>query len=672
MRVKTTCPYCGVGCHLILHTVDGKVVAVSPGETGPGEGKICIKGWSAHEFIHSEDRLKKPLIKENNEFREATWEEALTLITQRLRETQEKHGSDSIGFFSSAKATNEDNYMLQKLARATFNTNNVDHCARLCHSSTVTGLVNAFGSGAMTNSQEDLEESDVIFITGTNTSEQHPLISRRMIRANRKGTKLIIADPREIKLAEYASVYMQQKPGTDVALLNALMTVIIEENLHDLNFIESRTEGFDLFKEAVTHYSPEEAEKTTGVPAEKIREAAQIIGRAERASIFFSMGITQHTTGVDNVMSCANLALLTGNIGKPGTGVNPLRGQNNVQGACDVGALPNYLPGYQNPEDPETRRKFKEIWKLEPPGTKGLTLTEMMNMAGEEIKALLIVGENPMISDPNLNHVKKQLKKLDFLAVSELFMSETAELADVVLPACSYAEKDGTFTATDRRVQRVRKAIEPLGDSKPDWWIFQEIARKTGQDWGLSDPEEILEELAKVSPIYGGLSFERLDEEDLRWPCRDLKDPGTIILHQGRFSRGLGKFHPVKYMPPAEQTDGDYPFILTTGRLLFHWHTGTMTRRSGTLIDQVNEVEMEIHPEDAEKLSIIDGEKVRVSSRRGAIELKAKITPRIKPGTVFIPFHYAEAAANKLTNNALDSVAKIPEFKACAVKIEKI
>lgn len=672
MRVITTCPYCGVGCQLVLHVQKDKVVAITPGKKGPGEGKLCIKGWSAHEFIHSSDRLKKPLIREDKGFKEATWSEALNLIAEKLIEIQDKYGVDSIGFFSSAKATNEDNYMMQKLARATFETNNIDHCARLCHSSTVTGLVNAFGSGAMTNSQEDIEEAEVIFITGTNTSEQHPLIARRMIRAAQHGTRLIIADPREIQLAEYASVYMQQKPGTDVALLNAMMNVTITENLHDLDFIKSRTEGFNLFRNAVKQYSPEEAGKITGVPTEKIIEASRLIGMAERASIFFSMGITQHTTGVDNVMSCANLALLTGNIGIPGTGVNPLRGQNNVQGACDMGALPNYFPGYQNTEDPEIRQKFKEAWGVDPPKTPGLTLTEMMNNAGKKIKALFIMGENPMMTDPDINHVEEQLRKLDFIVISELFMSETAKLADVVLPACSYAEKNGTYTATDRRVQRVRKAIQPLGESKPDWWIVQEIARRMGQEWNITGSEEIMFEIAQTTPLYGGVIYERLEDEDLRWPCKDLEDQGTLILHKREFSRGLGKFHPVKYKSPAELPDQDYPLTLTTGRQLFHWHSGTMTRRSETLTEQINEAEMEIHPQDAKRLFISDGEKVKVSSRRGEIELKTKITHRIKPGTVFIPFHYVEAAANKLTNNALDPVAKIPEFKVCAVKIEKI
>ncbi len=671
MIITTTCIYCGVGCQLDLHVRDGKVVSVTPGKTGPGEGKLCIKGWSAHEFIHHPDRLTKPLIREAGGFREATWDEALDLVASRLTEIRNTHGPDALGFFSSAKATNEENYMFQKLARAAVGTNNVDHCARLCHASTVTGLVAAFGSGAMTNSQEDVEQSDVIFVIGSNTSEQHPLIARRIIRAANAGAKLIVADPREIPLCEYATVYLQQRPGTDVALLNAMMNVIITEGLNDEKFIDERTEGFEALKETVLMYTPEKASEITGVPEEKIVEAARLYGGAASASIFFSMGITQHTTGVDNVKSCANLTMLTGNMGRPGTGVNPLRGQNNVQGACDMAALPDYLPGYQSPKNGDVREKFREAWGVEPPTEAGLTLTEMVNQCGERVKAIFVVGENPMLSDPDLNHAEEQLRSLDFLAVSELFMSETAELADVVLPACSFAEKDGTYTATDRRVQRVRKALEPLGDSKPDWWIIQELSRRMGYDMSYGSPSEIMDEVALVAPIYGGVSFSRLESEDLRWPCRDADHPGTKILHQGRFSRGRGVFHAVEYRPPAEEPDEDYPYTLTTGRLLFHWHTGTMTRRSETLTDQVNEAYMEINPVDAEALGIEEEDMVRVSSRRGYIELKADVTPRIRVGTVFISFHYAEAAANRLTNNALDPDAKIPEYKVCAVAIEK-
>ncbi len=672
MKVSTTCIYCGVGCILDLKVRDGKVVRVLPNEGGPGAGKLCIKGWSAHEFIHHPDRLTKPLIKDGDGFREAEWDEALKLVADNLRQAKEVHGADSVAFLSSAKATNEENYLMQKLARAAIGTNNVDHCARLCHASTVTGLVSSFGSGAMTNSQEDLEESDVIFIIGSNTSEQHPLLARRMIRAIKRGAKLIVADPRAIKLVDYATIYLQHRPGTDVPLLNAMMNVIIEEGLQDEEFIATRTEGFESLKETVAAYTPESVEDVTGVPAEDIREAARLYGGAENASLFFSMGITQHTTGVDNVVSTANLAMLTGNVGRDGTGVNPLRGQNNVQGACDMGALPDYLPGYGKVTDEATRKRYEESWSVELPPEVGLTVVEMMNACGGGVRAMFVMGENPLISDPDLNHVREQLGKLDFLVVSELFLSETAEMADVVLPIASFAEKDGTFTATDRRVQRVNKAIEPLGDSRPDWQVLSQIADLLGYPMEYDSPGEIMDEIACLAPIYGGISHRRLEEEDLRWPCTAPDHPGTRILHQGKFSRGLGRFQSVEYRPPAEEPDKSYPYILTTGRLLFHWHTGTMTRRSGTLTDQVNEAFVEISVKDAADIGVDDGDIVRVKSRRGEITLKVDVTDRIKDGVVFIPFHFSEAAANVLTNPALDPLAKIPEFKVCAVQVERV
>jgi len=671
VKVPTICIYCGVGCILELVVRDGRVVGVLPGRDGAGEGRLCIKGWSAHEFIHHPDRLTRPLIKEGGGFREATWDEALDLVAEKLLEARDEYGPDSIGVLSSAKTTNEDNYLLQKLTRAAIGTNNVDHCARLCHASTVTGLVSSFGSGAMTNSQEDVSEADVIFVIGSNTTEQHPLLARRIIGAVKKGARLIVADPRAIGLTEYASIYLPHRPGSDVALLNAMMNVILVEGLHDEEFIEARTEGFRAFKETVTRYTPEEVEEITGVPAGDIGEAAVLYGSAERAAIFFSMGITQHTTGVENVVSTANLAMLTGNVGRPGTGVNPLRGQNNVQGACDVGCLPDYVPGYGMVGDKGILERLSEAWGADLSAVAGLTLVEMMNAIGENIHAMYIMGENPVLSDPDSNHVRKQLGKLDFLAVSELFMSETAKLADVVLPAASFAEKDGTFTATDRRVQRVRKAIEPIGESRPDWVIVSELAGRLGYRMSYDSPAHVMDEIAKVTPLYGGMSYPRLEEGELRWPCPDEAHPGTRILHTEGFSRGLGKFQPIEYRAPAEEPDEDYPLILTTGRLLFHWHTGTMTRRSETLTNQINQALIELNPRDASELSVTTGDPVRVTSRRGEIVLNALVTDRIKEGVVFIPFHFAEAAANVLTNSALDPLAKIPELKVCAVRAEK-
>jgi formate dehydrogenase alpha subunit len=672
VKVTTVCPYCGVGCLLYLCVRGGRVVGVLPHLRGPGEGRLCIKGWSAHEFIHHPDRLTKPLIRSSSGWREATWDEALGLVASKISEAKERFGPGSVAFLASAKATNEENYLMQKLARVAVGTNNIDHCARLCHSSTVTGLNRAFGSGAMTNSQEDLEEAKAFLVIGSNTSEQHPLLARRVIKAVKGGAKLIVADPRNIPLTEYSVLHLPHRPGTDIALLNAMMNVIIAEGLHDEAFIKARTEGYEALREHVKRYTPEFAEGITGVPAAKIREAAIIFGSAEKAAILFSMGITQHITGVNNVLSTANLAMLTGNIGSPGTGVNPLRGQNNVQGACDVGALPDLLPGYQRAADPEIRKRFGEAWGKEMPAEPGLTLTEKINGAGEKVKFMFVMGENPLMSDPDTNHVREQLAKLDFLVVSELFMSETAEVADIVLPATSYAEKDGTYTSTDRRVQRLHKAIEPIGDAKPDWWILSQLSTRLGYAMEYSHPSEVMDEIAKVTPIYRGISYGRLEPDGLRWPVPSPDHPGTTILHVEKFTRGLGRFHVVEHRPPAEEPDAEYPLILTTGRVLFHWHTGTMTRRSPTLIDQINEAFVEINETDADRIGVRDNDMVRVSSRRGEITLRARVINGIREGVVFIPFHFVESPANVLTNNAVDAESKIPEFKACAVRVTRV
>ena len=538
------------------------------------------------------------------------------------------------------------------------------------------GLAAAFGSGAMTNSLDEIENAGVIFIIGSNTTEQHPLVGRRILRAVReKGAQLIVADPRAIDITGFASIHLQLKPGTNIALLNGMIGVILSENLHDEEFILQRTEGFDALKETVSRYPLEKVEAITGVPAGDIRKAALLYAGAERASIIYCMGVTQHASGTNGVMAVANLAMVTGNVGKEGTGVNPLRGQNNVQGACDMGALPNVFSGYQPVASPEARRKMESAWKVEGLSEQpGLTLTEMMEAAHHRtIKSLYIMGENPMVSDPDLRHVKESLEALEFLVVQDMFLTETAQLADVVLPASSFAEKDGTFTSTDRTVQRVRKAIEPIAGCREDWKIIGEIGRLMGCE-GLtySSPEEIMKEIAAVTPSYGGISYERLEGGGIPWPCPTPTHPGTPFLHKDQFSRGKGKFAPVEYIPPAEQPDDEYPLTLTTGRVLFHYHTGSMTRRSPTLNAQLNEGYIELNFDDATALGVIGGETVRVTSRRGAISIKARITHIIPAGTVFIPFHFAEAAANVLTSgSSLDPVAKIPELKVCAVRIEK-
>jgi len=674
-KVLTTCEFCGCGCNFYLGVEDNKVVAVYPCASHPvNQGRLCIKGWQGHDYIHSPERLTTPLIKQGDTFREASWEEAYRLIADRLRGIKEKYGSDSIAVFSSAKCTNEENYLLQKFARAVIGTNNVDHCARLCHASTIVGLMATFGSGAMTNSINEIGNAEVIFVIGSNTTEQHPLIASQIIKAVKGGSKLIVADPRKIQLARFASIHLSHKVGTDVALINGMLNVIISEGLLDKDFIENRTEDFDKLKEEVAKFTPQKSSQITGVPAEQIVEAARVFAKSRKSTIIYAMGITQHTTGVDNVMSCANLAMVTGNIGRESTGVDPLRGQNNVQGACDMGALPNVFPGYQAVTNDELRQNFERGWGVKLPSQPGLTTIEAVDKGLEgELKALYIMGENIMLSDPDVNHVEQALNSLDFLVVQDIFLTETARLADVVLPGVSFAEKDGTFTSTERRVQRVRRAIDPIGMSKPDCKVITELSSYLGYEMDYASPGEIMDEIARLTPIYGGISYSRLEDKGLQWPCPSPDHPGTSYLHKGQFSRagGRGKFYAIPYRPPAELPDSNYPFALTTGRVGFHWHTGTMTRKDWVLDREYPRGYVEVNAQDATKLGIRNGMMVKVASRRGEISLQAKVVDTIQAGLLFIPFHFAEAAANKLTGANLDPVAKIPEYKVCAVKLER-
>jgi formate dehydrogenase alpha subunit len=534
----------------------------------------------------------------------------------------------------------------------------------------------------MTNSVPEFEDTKCFLIIGSNTTEAHPLVATRVMRAQRKGAKVIVVDPRDIQIAKLADIHLQHRPGTDVACLNGIMHVIVKENLYDREFVNERTEGFEELKGTVADYTPDRVEEITGIPAADLVEAAQIYAKAESAAILYAMGITQHTTGVDNVLSCANLAMLTGNVGKPGTGVNPLRGQNNVQGACDLGGLPNVYSGYQAVTVESVQAKFKEAWGHASPTRVGLTVTQMVDAAHHgDLKALYVLAENPMISDPDLNHVRTALEHCEFLVVQDIFPTETAQLADVVLPGTTFAERDGTFTGTDRRIQRIRQAIAPLGNSRPDWAILADLAqRMNGANsgapfggWEYNSPAAIMDEIAALTPIYGGANYERLEKEGyLQWPVPTTDHPGTPYLHKGKFSRGLGHFSAVEFKEPAEAPDEEYPLTLTTGRIMFHFHTGSMTRRSEKLDREVPEGYVEVSPEDADRLGLGKSERVRVVSRRGEIETKAWITRRVPPGIVFIPFHFAEAAANVLTNPALDPVAKIPEYKVAAVRIEKV
>lgn len=535
-------------------------------------------------------------------------------------------------------------------------------------------LATAFGSGAMTNSISELEDSEVIFVIGSNTTEQHPLIGMRIIDAVKKhGAKLIVADPRKIPLAEYAAIYAPIRPGSNLAFINGILNVIVNENLINKDFIDNLTEGFEGFKASIEKYTPEYVAPITGVSEDTIREIARTYAKGKTASIVYAMGITQHSTGTKNVGALANLALLTGQIGREATGVNPLRGQNNVQGACDMGALPNTLPGYQSLKDEKIIEKFSRFWGEGYAGEAGLTLGEMMDGAIDgSIKALFIMAENPMLSDPNLKHVEESLESLELLIVQDIFMSETAKLAHVVLPGASFIEKDGTFTNTERRVQRVRCAIEPVGNSKADWEILYDLMKVLGYSGNYSSPAEIMEEIRALVPSYGGITYDRLNKEGLQWPCPDLNHLGTKYLHKGKFSRGLGRFTVNEYEPSREQTSEEYPYILTTGRVQHHYHTGTMTRRAWALDREFPRGYMEINPIDAEKLGLRQRSKIRVSSSIGSITTEVFITNKITPGVVFVPFHFREEAVNRLIGRNMDPVVQIPEYKVCAVKIEGV
>ncbi len=674
-KIPSVCPYCGCGCGLYLHMHKGKLIGVSPSRNHPvNRGSLCVKGWNCHEFVQHPARLTHPLIRKKGVLKRTSWSEALDAVAHNLSRIQKSSGPDAIGVLSSAKCTNEENYLMMKFARAVIGTNNIDHCARLCHSSTVGGLASAFGSGAMTNSISEIADAKVLFVIGSNTTEQHPMIAMHMLDAVNRGALLIVADPRRNMIAELAHIHLKHKSGTDVALLNSIMNVILNEGLVDVPFIRRRTENFDAFEKIITQYPPATGESITGVPAEDIRRAARIYAHENRSMLFFAMGITQHITGVDNVRACANLTMLTAHVGHAISGLNPLRGQNNVQGSCDMGALPEVYTGYQRVDDRNTRTFFSDAWGTDLPGKPGLTLMEMLNASLQnKINAMYIMGENPVLSDPDVNHTVLALKKLKFLAVQDIFMTETAQYADVVLPAVSFAEKEGTFTNTERRVQKIRKAVNPPGEAIPDWKIICELSKRMHYPMDYIAPHEIMEEIALLTPSYRGILHHRLDEGfGIQWPCPDVLHPGTPFLHRKKFARGLGSFIPVHYIPPDEQPDERFPLLLTTGRSYFQYHTGTMTRKTTTLEREQPECLVEISEKDAQLLHIRSRDMITVSSRRGSIEAIALVTDKTVQGTIFIPFHYYEASANKLTNPALDPYAKIPEYKVCAARVEKI
>ncbi len=671
-RVKTICPYCGVGCGIYLGVRGKEVVSVDGDRSNPVNlGRLCVKGRFGHQWINHPDRLKTPLIRKNGRLVETSWDEALDQVARRLS----RYSGDQFAAFSSAKCTNEENYLIQKFTRAVMGSNHIDHCARLCHAPSVAGLARSLGSGAMTNPVEHISEASCILAIGTNTTESHPVIALRIKEAKRKGATVIVANPRKIDLCRHADIWLQHKPGSDVALLMAICRVILDEGLHDTSFIEKRCTGFDAFRESLEAFGPEEAERITGVPPGIIYKAAVCLATRSPASILYAMGITQHSHGTDNVLAISNLALLTGNVGKDFSGVNPLRGQNNVQGACDMGALPNTLPGYQKLSDESIREKFEAAWSCRLEGVPGLTLTEIIGAVKEKrIRALYLVGENSLLSEPDANHVRKALGELDFFVAQDIFLSETAALADVVLPAAGFAEKDGTFTNTERRVQRVRKAIEPPGSAMPDWWITSRIASRMGSGaFQYNSPEEVMKEIAMLTPSYSGVSYERIETAGLQWPVSDNKHPGTPVLHTGSFATpdGRARFFSLGYKPASELPDKDYPLILTTGRSLYHYHTGTLTRRvDGLNILKEREL-VEMHPEDAKAYGLKDGDSVNIRSRRGSVYATLKVSGRSPRGVVSMSFHFAESPTNVLTSPVLDPVAKIPELKFCSVSVTR-
>ncbi|HEY3426092.1 MAG TPA: formate dehydrogenase subunit alpha, partial [Negativicutes bacterium] len=664
-KVKTTCPFCGVGCNYDLNVKDGKLIGVTSNLTSVVNGRLtCVKGRFGTDYVHSPKRLTTPLIKKNGEFVEASWDEALDLIANKFTEIKNTHGSDALAAVSSARCVNEENYLLQKFMRAVIGTNNIDHCARICHAPTVAGLAASFGSGAMTNSINELPQCKVIFLIGGNPTEAHPVIGAKMRQALRNGAKLIVADPRRIELAEKADVWMQLKPGTDIALINGLMRIILKAGWHDQKFIDSCTTDFAKMADVVEKYTPEYVENITGVPKHLLMEAAKIYATAERASIFYTLGITEHICGTDNVMSLANLAMLTGNVGKLNAGVNPMRGQNNVQGSCDMGALPNVYSGYQPVTNIGAREKFEKAWGVKLSDKVGLMIPDMFDasIAGK-LKAMYVMGEDPILTDGDAHHVRKGFEHLEFLVVQNIFMTETGKLADVILPAASFAEKDGTFTNCERRVQRVRQAIEPIGNSRPDWQIIKELSNKMGYTMSYSHPSEIMDEMASLSPMFAGLSFERIEENGLQWPVPTKEHPGSQYLHvDGKFASGLGVFKAIEHQAPAEEPDAEYPFLLTTGRILYHYNI-TTAGYSKQLTEYRPEERAMLHPDDAKRLNIKDQDTITVKSRRGAVQAKAWVTKDVLPGGIWMSFHYPESPTNEITSGCGDKVTKTYEYK---------
>jgi len=680
-EVPSVCPYCGVGCGVSLQIdTEGRLAGVQDDPANPSsQGMLCVKGRFGTSFVHHPDRLTQPLIRRDGKLTPATWDEALDLVAAKLVEHR-----GSFAALASAKGTNEDAYVYQKFVRLLMGTNNIDHCARLCHAPSVKALLLQIGSGATSNSYEDYEQAGCLMVVGSDTSSNHPVIASRLRRAiDTRGTKLIVVNPTRVDLCDYADMWLRPNPGTDVALFNSIARAVLDERLEDPTFIAARTEGFDEWRASLKDYAPEAVEATTGVPADLVRRAARTYARPPwgGSCLLWGMGITQHTCGTDNAHALVNLALATGQVGRPGSGISPLRGQNNVQGCGDSGCLPDTLPGMQGLR-PETVSKFEAAWGGDLPAAPGLTATEMIEEAAVgRLDCLYVIGENPLLSEPYLAHAEEAIERLKFLVVQEIFMSETAERADVVLPSTSFAEKEGTFTNSERRVQRVRQAVQPIGDTRPDWAIVCEVARRVGRLLGrptggfdFASPAAIFDEHASLTPAVAGISHARLDREGgIQWPCPAPDHPGTPLLFAETFPIGRGRFIPVTQGPQAaEMPSRRFPYILNTGRVLYHWHGGTMTRRVRGLLARSPSVRVAIHPLDAAEHGIANGDEVIVASRRGELQGEALLTEAVRRGELFVPFvKLAQSAANFVTNAAYDPKSKIPEYKVCAVRIDK-
>jgi len=680
-EIETTCPYCGVGCGIRLKVrEDGRLAVMTDDVPGNHSslGTLCVKGRFGTGFVHSRDRITVPMVKRDGSWREVSWDEALEAAADGLARN---HGR--FGAFASAKATNEDGYIIQKLARVMMGTNNVDHCTRLCHSPSVEAMLTSMGSGATSNSYQDYEEAGCLMVVGADASANHPVIAIRLRKAVSRGARLIVINPKRIELCDQADLWLQERPGTDVALFNAMAKLILDEGLARLDFIRSRTEGFEAWAASLAPYTLEHAEEITGVAREDIARAARWYARPafSGSCLIWGMGITQHTNGTANAHALLNLALAAGQMGFAGSGISPLRGQNNVQGCGDAGAVPTNLPGYAD-YSPASLSRFERVWGVRPPGKTGLVVTEMTEGCLDgTIRAMYVVGENPMLAEPDLHHTDKALRQLDCLVVQDLFMHETAELAHVFLPAAAFAEKEGTFTNSERRVQRVRKAIDAPGQARPDWWISCELAKRVARRLGVpvtgfdfAHPSEIFDEMARLWPAIAGLSYPRLESGGIQWPCPTPDHPGTRFLYAEDFPTGRARFVPVSQgATAAELPDPEFPFVLNTGRLLYHWHGGTLTRRVQGLLELAPRLEIAINPADARRMGMGEGGALRVVSRRGELQGFAHVTEAVRPGAIFVPFvKLSDSAANFLTNSAHDPSSKIPEYKVCAVRLEKV